>query len=549
MEDTSPHDSVLQNEENRFATFDGREFSVDARILAKAGFYYTKKANDVKCFDCNLKINMTCIGVSDDVIILHKEKCPQCRFAQKLFTFSKPKRSKAFISYDSLKLEEKRLETFIDWPVEWLTPSELAAEGFYYLRTEDHVACAFCRGILGFFEKGDTVRGEHRRHFPHCPFIRGQPVGNVPIKQCDILEGLKLSSLENAPQGCSVDVCGSKNMIRSDPDCRGQLTKTEALLDKLGFPQHCKPKHSDFLKTETRRESFDKWPDRVTQRPEDLAEAGFFYCGLSDHVRCFHCGNGLRNWEKDDIPWNEHAKWYPECNFVIIKKGKVFVDHVRREKTPYNHTATTITNQAGRVISDQDLDMMMESDIVKAVIKIGYPMSIARATLRNHIQNTGWPYLNIDLYIEDIERMIRETRAQSRQTSVEATGYDVSSRVSQRIQTMSLSSEPEQNSELEDNEGRISIPETSVEYIEALLGKRAEEEDSYVTPTQSSEEISNEPEQLYDLHMCKVCMDNKMDVVFLPCTHMVACASCAVVLTACPVCRSSIHFTVKPIVS
>ena len=55
----------------------------------------------------------------------------------------------------------------------------------------------------------------------------------------------------------------------------------------------------------------------------------FLWTGLSDHVRCFHCGNGLRNWEKDDDPWEEHARWYPECNYVLLKKGQEFIDKVR----------------------------------------------------------------------------------------------------------------------------------------------------------------------------------------------------------------------------
>lgn len=47
--------------------------------------------------------------------------------------------------------------------------------------------------------------------------------------------------------------------------------------------------------------------------------------GLSDHVRCFHCGNGLHNWETSDIPWIEHARWYPDCYYVKITKGQEFI--------------------------------------------------------------------------------------------------------------------------------------------------------------------------------------------------------------------------------
>jgi len=133
-------------------------------------------------------------------------------------------RNMPFVSYDCLRYEEKRLGTFIDWPHEWLKPSELAADGFYYLRKDDHCACIFCRGIVGAWEKTDTPRGEHERHFPHCPFIRGQPTGNVPIVQGNILARLPVlhASLDDCgSRRVEADACrfSSRHMAGSYPEC------------------------------------------------------------------------------------------------------------------------------------------------------------------------------------------------------------------------------------------------------------------------------------------------------------------------------------------
>ena len=49
---------------------------------------------------------------------------------------------------------------------------------------------------------------------------------------------------------------------------------------------------------------------------------------MSDHVRCFQCGGGLRNWESSDIPWDEHTRWYSNCAFVRLVKGDEFVKEV-----------------------------------------------------------------------------------------------------------------------------------------------------------------------------------------------------------------------------
>lgn len=34
------------------------------------------------------------------------------------------------------------------------------------------------------------------------------------------------------------------------------------------------------------------------------------------------------DWEYDDDPWVEHARWSPKCSFVLLSKGRYFVDQV-----------------------------------------------------------------------------------------------------------------------------------------------------------------------------------------------------------------------------
>ncbi|KAL1500774.1 hypothetical protein ABEB36_006219 [Hypothenemus hampei] len=39
---------------------------------------------------------------------------------------------------------------------------------------------------------------------------------------------------------------------------------------------------------------------------------------------------------------------------------------------------------------------------------------------------------------------------------------------------------------------------------------------------------------------CKICMDNRLDCVFLPCAHVVSCTTCASRIDRCPLCRGEI---------
>lgn len=77
-------------------------------------------------------------------------------------------------------------------------------------------------------------------------------------------------------------------------------------------------KHPDYCTVAKRLQSFDKWPNSLHQRPEELSAAGFFYFGTGDRVLCYYCGNGLKDWERDDDPWKQHVRWYGECEFVKL---------------------------------------------------------------------------------------------------------------------------------------------------------------------------------------------------------------------------------------
>ncbi|XP_037774582.1 baculoviral IAP repeat-containing protein 8-like [Penaeus monodon] len=54
------------------------------------------------------------------------------------------------------------------------------------------------------------------------------------------------------------------------------------------------------------------------------------------------CGKGLHNWMNGDIPWNEHARWYPECRFVLLMKGQDFINKIQQEYPTYTRIANTV---------------------------------------------------------------------------------------------------------------------------------------------------------------------------------------------------------------
>ena len=60
-------------------------------------------------------------------------------------------------------------------------------------------------------------------------------------------------------------------------------------------------------------------------------------------MRCFHCDGGLRNWERQDDPFTEHARWFPRCNFIRDLRGEAFVNAQAQRFPRVQHLVRLIT--------------------------------------------------------------------------------------------------------------------------------------------------------------------------------------------------------------
>ncbi|XP_078693584.1 baculoviral IAP repeat-containing protein 7-like isoform X2 [Branchiostoma floridae x Branchiostoma belcheri] len=192
--------------------------------------------------------------------------------------------------------EQARLDTYRDWPRDCpVRPAELARAGFYSLHDGDRVRCFVCYRVLRQWCAGDDPLEEHRKHYPDCPFVKGEEVGNVPG-------------------------CNGETSAAGQATCNGGTEAASPNDDVPKFPQ---------MTSETLRLStYHTWPHTFLS-PAELAKAGFFYTLKGgDSARCFHCGGGLKNWQPGDDPWVEHARWYPMCKFVENRQGAQFVEDV-----------------------------------------------------------------------------------------------------------------------------------------------------------------------------------------------------------------------------
>ncbi|GJQ74492.1 putative apoptosis [Trypoxylus dichotomus] len=207
--------------------------------------------------------------------------------------------------------EEQRLKTFTNWPLAFISKSSLAEDGFYYTGKDDIVRCAFCQLEIGYWEMGDVPNAEHKRWNPNCPLVRGAVASNVQ------------SSQSNSAQ-IGMDDCG----FNIEHGRRATDVGIPSLLTTLGIESSSNISYPKYALVDKRLESFADWPISIRQKPKDLAGAGFFYRGSGDQTICFHCGIGLKDWQENDEPWEEHALWSPKCLFLRLQKGTEYISQV-----------------------------------------------------------------------------------------------------------------------------------------------------------------------------------------------------------------------------
>lgn len=135
-------------------------------------------------------------------------------------------------SDSDLKILENRLRTYTNWPLDFITPDQLAQAGFYYLNVADQVKCVSCGGIIGQWERNDQPIQEHRKFFPDCPIVRQQ----------------------------------------------------EMQQEEIGIQSVRTAKSPEFSTLESRTRSFSTWNPSI-QDPMILAQAGFYFLGTDDEVR------------------------------------------------------------------------------------------------------------------------------------------------------------------------------------------------------------------------------------------------------------------------
>nr|XP_019829719.1 PREDICTED: baculoviral IAP repeat-containing protein 3 [Bos indicus] len=529
---------------------------VSERSLARAGFYYTGVKDKVKCFCCGLMLDNWKQG--DNPIEKHKKLYPSCSFVQNLNSINVSGASSqptfhssltnsthsllpslensgyfsgSYSSFPSnllnsgpnqdfsalrissypcaMNTEKARLLTFQMWPLTFLSPTDLAKAGFYYIGPGDRVACFACGGTLSNWEPKDDAMSEHLRHFPNCPFLGNQ------------LQGTSRYTASN-----------------------------------LSMQTYA-----------ARIKTFCSWPSSVPVHPEQLASAGFYYVGHSDDVKCFCCDGGLRCWESGDDPWVEHAKWFPRCEYLIQIKGQEFISRVQAS---YPHLLEQLLSTSDNPEDENTESPSMYTNnncyiqsTSVLILNYGCFHSVICVYVEGSLQTEfECDYVCVLFYKDDLS-LIRKNRMALFQhltcvlpildslltaRVISEQEHDV---IKQKTQT-SLQARELIDTILVKGNFAATIFKNSLQEIDPMLYKRLfVQQDIKYIPTENVSDLPMEEQlrRLQEERTCKVCMDKEVSIVFIPCGHLVVCKDCAPSLRKCPICRGTIKGTVRTFLS
>ena len=216
--------------------------------------------------------------------------------------------------------EEARLQSFKNWPVSYIKPEKLAAAGFYYTGEYDKVRCFECQVEICQWVQGDIPMVDHQRWSARCRFICKINCGNVPI-------GIDSNTIVQPRSSHDLEHRLTSGVDNYNFSTELQLSSI-AKSNCLNLKEPKKPIHPEYASYDARLNTFSTWPKFMLQTKEQLADAGFYYTGKSDQTICYYCGCGLKDWEPEDNPWEQHAKWYSKCYYLLMIKGQDYVNKV-----------------------------------------------------------------------------------------------------------------------------------------------------------------------------------------------------------------------------
>ncbi|KAL3883105.1 hypothetical protein ACJMK2_029398 [Sinanodonta woodiana] len=271
-------------------------------------------------------------------------------------------------------------------------------------------------------------------------------------------------------------------------------------------PYRSSPKYPQYHSLSDRLNTFRSW-SLARPGPLQLAQEGLYYTGNQDQTACYFCGGELSSWNPEDDPEREHEHWYPYCELVK-----------RRKQQNDNFSKRPIFDSKQEIHHEDP----MKSTAVLTLIEYGYTPETIKIAVDRLTKQKGANVFNALELMEILDN------------------FDDNEKSEKDISDPAKPSECEKKSEI----GNCTDSSLSL-FSSASSSNEVKRKKVEVEKKLDAKTLKEENQRLIDMTLCKVCMDKSSCIVFLPCGHMVCCASCSPAMRKCPICRVLVRATVK----
>ena len=246
-------------------------------------------------------------------------------------------------------------------------------------------------------------------------------------------------------------------------------------------------------------------------------------------MKCFYCDGGLRNWQAEDEPWVEHARWFSRCTFVRLVKGDEYISRCVAERPPEKALPG---GGAGRAVTEEEIRQAMGQAIVKQVLSMGIDASRVKMAIKKQLESSGNPF---DTAESLISAAFSVQRAQERRTLTENQnlsgallgGLGESSRGGEMNENWEIGQEASQTNQQEEvpeevvppapatvslSPARSAQPASPMAVSPASPAIASPPQSQQQDTVQPSADLESENARLKEQRTCKICMDGEVSV-------------------------------------
>lgn len=215
----------------------------------------------------------------------------------------------------------------------------------------------------------------------------------------------------------------------------------------------------------------------------------------------------------------EHALFFPECSFIIIRKGADYLEFVKFKKEIIEMRSQIESSDKMKIRDIQCLRKITFENFLQ--IKQAAAKLLTKLGIRQH--NSSYSY-----YQEYMKKFNFFVDCQ---------------KLFQYFLDMKVMKSTNKDSDSESNASLFSL----LDSLDSDYSSGNSDDDS--SNEEELEKLAKKPDSKALANLpkltCSICYDNEIEVVFLPCGHQLSCMKCSNELMKCPICREYIDKKIR----